>query len=120
MMARDGEDRGGMTGRKFQRRVEDFVCDKCGADVRGTGFTNHCPHCLWSRHVDINPGDRAATCEGLMEPVRVEPDRPGRADGGHTLTHRCTRCGHEKRNRTAENDALAPVLALYRRQADGR
>ena len=55
-----------MGGARFTRVVEDFTCGQCGAAVTGDGYTNHCPLCLWSRHVDINPGDRAAECGGLM------------------------------------------------------
>ena len=55
--------------RKFQRTIEDFTCENCGEEVKGTGYTNHCPVCLWSKHVDINPGDRENSCEGLMKPV---------------------------------------------------
>jgi Zn finger protein HypA/HybF involved in hydrogenase expression len=55
--------------RKFQRTIEDFVCENCGEEVKGTGYTNHCPACLWSKHVDINPGDRENSCQGLMKPI---------------------------------------------------
>lgn len=57
--------------RKFQRTIEDFVCENCGARVKGSGYTNHCPSCLWSKHVDVNPGDRENSCQGIMEPVDV-------------------------------------------------
>ncbi|MFA6992594.1 MAG: RNHCP domain-containing protein, partial [Candidatus Gracilibacteria bacterium] len=40
--------------KRFSRTIEDFVCEKCGAKVKGDGYTNHCPKCLWSKHVDIN------------------------------------------------------------------
>ncbi|HLL91284.1 MAG TPA: RNHCP domain-containing protein, partial [Tepidisphaeraceae bacterium] len=60
---------------RFTRQVEDFTCGHCGRSVRGNGYTNHCPGCLWSRHVDVNPGDRAAACGGLMEPVAVASTR---------------------------------------------
>src|SRR5581483_786844 len=53
----------------FTRRKENFRCLHCGTPVRGSGYTNHCPRCLWSRHVDVNPGDRAAECGAAMEPV---------------------------------------------------
>ncbi len=56
----------------FQRTKEDFACERCGLFVRGNGYTNHCPQCLWSKHVDVNPGDRQETCRGLMEPVGME------------------------------------------------
>lgn len=42
----------------FTKTVEDFICAHCGTHVRGNGYTNHCPECLWSKHVDNNPGDR--------------------------------------------------------------
>ncbi|MBR6751902.1 MAG: RNHCP domain-containing protein, partial [Alphaproteobacteria bacterium] len=44
--------------KQFVKRVENFTCAHCGAEVFGNGYTNHCPKCLWSRHVDNNPGDR--------------------------------------------------------------
>ena len=58
--------------KKFQRTIEDFTCEQCNFAVKGNGYTNHCPKCLWSKHVDVNPGDRAATCGGLMEPIGAE------------------------------------------------
>ena len=50
---------------------ESFRCGHCRADVRGaapgTAHRNHCPTCLWSRHLDGDtPGDRAAGCGALM------------------------------------------------------
>lgn len=96
--------------RKFQRRREDFQCEQCGAAVQGDGYTNHCPHCLWSKHVDDNPGDRACACHGLMEPVGAE-----RKSGETIIVHRCTRCHHLKRNRAAaadDPDLLIHLLAL--------
>ena len=74
--------------RRFQRRIEDFVCGHCGHAVQGTGYTNHCPRCLWSRHVDVMPGDRQAECGGLMAPVAVA----GAADA-YRILHRCEACG---------------------------
>ena len=101
-----------MEERKFQRRVEDFVCEHCGAKVVGDGYTNHCPRCLWSRHVDVNPGDRAETCMGMMEPIALEGSSPT-----YTIVHHCTRCGCERRNKTAPNDDAKALLALAERGA---
>lgn len=70
-----GADHQPHAAKKFQRCTEDFDCGHCGFRVQGNGFTNHCPQCLWSAHVDINPGDRAATCRALMEPIAVRPLR---------------------------------------------
>lgn len=104
--------------KKFIKNVEDFVCEKCGTEVRGTGFTNHCPKCLWSKHVDVNPGDRQATCGGMMKPVRVETERDEQV-----LVHVCEVCGAEKRNRVATGvgggvaDDFEAVLAVSREAA---
>ena len=54
---------------------ESFTCKSCGREVVPTGagsnHRNHCPNCLCSQHLDIEPGDRAADCGGLMEPIAV-------------------------------------------------
>ena len=80
--------------KKFTRTVEDFVCKNCGATVLGNGYTNHCPKCLWSRHVDENPGDRASKCGGMMRPVTVTLEK-----GEYIITHKCEICGHTRRQR---------------------
>lgn len=93
--------------KKFSRVIENFVCAHCGADCVGNGYTNHCPKCLWSRHVDNNPGDRAATCHGMMKPIAVEV----RTDE-YIITHRCDKCGKTIRQRAAENDDINTLIAL--------
>ena len=55
--------------KRFTRTIENFTCGICGTEVKGSGYTDHCPKCLWSEHVDIFPGDRKAECGGLMEPI---------------------------------------------------
>jgi hypothetical protein len=89
----------------FKRTIEDFTCDHCGTRVTGTGFTNHCPMCLWSKHCDITPGDRASDCNGLMEPIKIEIEK-----GEPVITHRCIVCGYEKRNKTAQNDSMDEIV----------
>ena len=98
--------------RNFTRTIEDFVCEHCGEQVKGTGYTNHCPKCLWSRHVDINPGDRLADCGGMMEPIAVRM-----SSDGYTLTHKCQKCGYKKNNKTDPKDNFEEILALAKRIA---
>ena len=93
--------------KKFTRTIEDFVCAHCGAAVRGNGYTNHCPQCLWSKHLDIHPGDRAEKCGGMMEPVSVETK-----GGAHTLTHRCTLCGFSRRQTASPDDNFEKIMAM--------
>ena len=95
-------------GKTFQRCQEDFVCGHCGHAERGDGYrrspntptlaaatlvltyvttlryTNHCSQCLWSKHVDVNPGDRASLCQGLMPAVLVDTKK-----GHYRFLQRC-------------------------------
>jgi hypothetical protein len=92
---------------RFRRKIEDFICAQCGAQVAGDGYTNHCPKCLYSLHVDIMPGDRAAGCGGLMVPVRVEVKK-----GGWVIWHRCQVCGHEHPNKSRPEDDSDALRAI--------
>ena len=95
--------------KKFRRTKENFTCAHCGHFVEGNGYTNHCPQCLWSKHVDINPGDRRNSCGGLMEPISVDCTRePG------ILMHQCQQCGAIKRNKLSINDNQSVILSLIR------
>ncbi len=96
--------------RKFTRTIENFDCGNCGYKVFGNGYTNHCPNCLWSRHVDVSPGDRSAMCWGMMEPVGIEIK-----GGEHTVAHRCLVCGETARNKVAKGDNFEVILELASR-----
>lgn len=98
--------------RRFTRNIENFTCERCGTFVEGNGFTNHCPNCLYSKHVDENPGDRAAECHGLMEPIAVEQAR-----GGYVIVHKCLVCGQVKRNKAAPNDSRHALVEVARKRA---
>lgn len=100
--------------KKFQRQIEDFTCAKCKAAVKGDGYTNHCPSCLWSRHVDIHPGDRAEKCGGMMTPTGL--DKKGNE---WILIHTCEKCGAGRRCKTRHEDGAA-VLKLAALLADRR
>lgn len=100
--------------RRFTRRVENFVCEHCHATVTGNGYTNHCPNCLHSKHVDNNPGDRACECCGLMEPTGLD-----QKNGEFIIIFRCTKCSAVKRNKVSENDSREAIIALSR-GASGR
>ena len=66
-----------MQDKRFSKNDSGFICGHCGRAVEPLGYSsrNHCPFCLWSLHADVNPGDRASTCGGLMKPVAALPDR---------------------------------------------
>ena len=60
--------------KKFNMIDEVFTCENCGKNVDKLNYTarDHCPYCLYSKHVDINPGDRMNECKGLLEPIGIE------------------------------------------------
>lgn len=90
----------------FTKKIEDFVCERCGTKVKGTGYSNHCPKCLWSKHVDKDPGDRQEPCAGLMEPVGLAQEK-----GEWVLTHRCRTCGFSRRQSAGKNDSADALVA---------
>jgi DNA-directed RNA polymerase subunit M/transcription elongation factor TFIIS len=91
----------------FIKNVEDFICEKCGYKVEGNGYTNHCPECLWSKHVDNEPGDRANTCGGMMEPVEVT-----KKGSEYIILHKCTKCGVEKPNKANKQDNFQMIVQV--------
>ncbi len=97
------------TAKKFQRNKEDFVCDDCDTSVHGDGYRNHCPACLVSKHVDVNPGDRAAECGGLMDVVDVDMSH-----GDLSLIHQCRACGYEKKNKTHTEDSIDAITSAMK------
>ena len=91
----------------FIKRKEDFKCENCGKEVKGNGYTNHCPACLYSKHVDINPGDRLEGCNGMMKPIGV--DKKG---GDYIIVHKCIKCGIERRNKVSKEDSFEEIIEL--------
>jgi hypothetical protein len=115
---RQSSDRGGqksklMKTKKFQRQKENFICDRCGFAVSGDGYTNHCPNCLWSQHIDIYPGDRAAACHGMMMPIGVDFKKDE-----YIIAHKCVKCGFRKKNKAAKGDNFEVILSLSRERPE--
>lgn len=92
--------------------LDPFTCKVCGRLVTpggaGSGHRNHCPNCLSSVHVDETPGDRAAACHGVMDPVAVWV----RKNGEWAVIHRCRICGKLSSNRIAADDNPMKLMAL--------
>jgi hypothetical protein len=97
----------------FKKTVEDFTCEQCGAYVEGDGHTNHCPKCLWSKHVDTSPGDRVNICRGLMKPMRAEG-----TVASYFVIHECVRCGAKTRNTFGKKDSIEALIHLARKASE--
>lgn len=119
--------------RLFERRglatpaEQGFICAHCGGYVScdpllaGVLNRNHCPYCLWSRHLDWREaGDRMAGCRAPMRPIGFTTKR-GRnkyareRDGELMLIHRCEACGDLSINRIAADDLEATLRELFDR-----
>ena len=95
---------------KFTKIDEEFICENCGKKVPKLGYTcrNHCPYCLHSKHLDVNPGDRAETCHGMLEPIGIETN----SKKGYVIVFRCKKCGAIRKNKVAEDDNMDEVIKL--------
>lgn len=88
-----------METKRFLKNDNGFICSHCGKKVEplGKSSRNHCPFCLWSLHLDENPGDRASDCGGEMEPISAEIN----SKKGYVIVHKCKKCGAVKKCKAA-------------------
>ena len=107
--------------RRFKKNDNGFVCAHCGFTVKPleTSSRDHCPKCLYSLHVDINPGDRANDCCGLLRPVSATTD----SKKGYVINYICEKCGETHRNRAAypakvQPDDIGLIIKLSAGQYD--
>ncbi len=103
-----------MEHKNFVKKDEEFICENCGRKVPKLGYSsrNHCPYCLHSKHVDINPGDRQETCHGDLEPVSLEID----SKKGYVIVFRCEKCGAIRKNKAAKDDNMDLLIDLSSKQ----
>lgn len=109
---------------RFNRHNQDFRCGHCQNPVSasfvlaGVKNRNHCPLCLWSKHVDSqSAGDRLAACKGLMEPVGLTLKKTRKKYGPETgelmLVHRCVECEKISINRIAADDDTERIFEVF-------
>ena len=99
---------------KFTEIDEEFICENCGKKVSKLGYScrNHCPYCLYSKHLDVNPGDRQEECHGMMEPISCEVS----SKKGYVIIFRCKKCGAIRKNKAATDDNTDLIIELTSRQ----
>ena len=95
--------------KNFKMIDEEFVCQNCGHQVTKLNYTarDHCPSCLFSKHVDIMPGDRANNCNGLMKPIGIEKHKDT-----YKIIYRCLKCNQTHRNIMANDDNYDLIVKL--------
>jgi RNHCP domain len=103
-----------------------FRCRHCQAYVHtlpvlsGVQNRNHCPFCLWSRHLDLlQAGDRLSACKANMQPIgltmKKTQDKYGVERFGELMViHRCSECDRVSINRIAGDDLAEAVEGIFR------
>ena len=93
----------------FNEIDEEFTCDNCGFHVEPLGYScrDHCPNCLYSKHVDISPGDRKNKCQGALKPIGIEKFKDT-----YKIIYKCEKCNKEHKNILAKDDNINEIINL--------
>lgn len=88
---------------------EEFICENCKKKVNKLNYSarDHCPYCLYSKHVDISPGDRLNNCKGLLVPIGIEKFKDT-----FKIIFKCDKCGQIHKNIIANDDNMDLIIEL--------
>lgn len=100
-----------METKKFKMIDVPFICVVCGKKVEPLNYSarDHCPYCLCSLHVDINPGDRLNPCKGILKPVGIDKFKDT-----YKIVYKCSKCGENHRNIMANDDDFDKILEVMK------
>ena len=95
--------------KKFTMKDENFICENCGFKVQKLNYTarDHCPNCLYSKHVDILPGDRSNSCHGLLKPIGIEKFK-----NTYKIIYKCEKCNQLHKNIMSNDDNMDLIINL--------
>ncbi len=95
--------------KKFNMIDEPFICEHCKNEVKPLLYSarDHCNYCLYSKHVDINPGDRSNTCQGLLKPIGIEKFK-----NTYKIIYKCQKCKMIHKNIMAIDDNFDIIIEL--------
>lgn len=95
--------------KNFTMKDEEFICENCNQKVKKLNYTarDHCQYCLYSKHVDILPGDRKNTCKGLLKPIGIEKFKDS-----FKIIYQCQKCKEIHKNIMAKDDNMDLIITL--------
>jgi len=95
--------------KRFLENDQEFVCENCGKKVEKLVYSSrdHCNYCLYSKHVDIMPGDRLNKCMGLLKPIGIEKYKDT-----YKIIYKCEKCGEIHKNIIAKDDNYDEIINL--------
>ena len=101
--------------KKFNTLDEKFRCENCKRHVDTLKYSSrdHCPFCLYSKHVDINPGDRSNNCKGMLVPIDIEKFKDT-----YKIIYRCEKCGVYRKNIMAKDDDMNAIINISKKDTN--
>lgn len=95
--------------KNFNKLDEEFICENCKKEVKKLKYTSrdHCPFCLYSKHVDINPGDRKNNCKGMLKPIGIEKSKKT-----FKIIYECIKCHELHKNIVATDDDFNKIINI--------
>ena len=95
--------------KKFNMIDEEFICENCGKKVKKLNYTarDHCPYCLYSKHVDVLPGDRKNDCKGFLKPIDIEKFKDT-----YKIIYQCNKCKKYHKNIIAKDDNMDLIIKI--------
>ena len=99
--------------KKFNELDEEFICENCHKHVDRLNYSSrdHCNYCLYSKHVDINPGDRLNDCRGLLKPIGIEKHKDT-----FKIIYRCEKCRKTHKNIMARDDNMDIIIEISKKE----
>ena len=97
--------------KKFKMIDDAFICEVCHQKVEPLKVSarDHCPYCLCSKHVDINPGDRQNKCQGILKPISIDKFKDT-----YKIVYKCDKCKEIHRNIMAIDDDFDKILEVMK------
>ena len=95
--------------KRFNMIDEEFICENCYKKIEKLNYSarDHCNYCLYSKHVDIMPGDRKNTCQGLLTPIGIEKFK-----NTYKIIYKCQKCNQLHKNIIANDDDFNKIIEL--------
>lgn len=99
--------------KRFNMIDEEFICENCGRKIEKLNYSarDHCNYCLYSKHVDIMPGDRLNTCLGLLKPIGIEKYK-----NTYKIIYKCEKCHQEHKNIMADDDNFNELINISKQK----
>ena len=95
--------------KNFTMKDESFTCENCVKKIKRLNYTarDHCNYCLFSKHVDVMPGDRQNKCCGLLIPIGIEKFK-----NTYKIIYKCSKCNQLHKNIMATDDNMDLIIEL--------